>query len=87
MSNNTFADSHDITNQKGKFLPAAQNDNYYILDKQLTPSQRGNEAFKKLFNLRPIKSHYIFIQYFWQNFRFSEKAKITLIILSSGPLG
>lgn len=47
MSNNTSAVLHDITNQKGRFLPVVQNDDYYILNKQLTPSQRGKEPFKK----------------------------------------
>lgn len=61
MSNNTLADQHDITNQKGRFLPAAQNDNYYVPHKQLTPSQRGTEPFEKFFNVKPIKIHYTFI--------------------------
>lgn len=31
-----------LQNQKGKAtVPAAQNDNYYILDKQLTPLNKG----------------------------------------------
>lgn len=59
-------------------LPAAQNDNYYILDKQLTPHKREMKPSKN-YLISGYESHYIFIQYFDRiDFRFSEKAEITL---------